>query len=256
MLEIALIIALVGLSVSGLWDLFTTEVPDEIPYLMIVFGIFLWYVNALTSGNFQPLAYSLAIGAVTLVIGIVMYRQGAWGGADAWLLAATGFLVPLYHEKIFMIDFVFNLLLVGAGYMIVYAIALGFLNPHVKDIFYRDLKGSAKFIVPPLLLAALMLFYESRLAYILFIIGGLLLFWRYAKIIENHVFRRKIKSSELMPGDVTEDMIWRGITEQEITAVKKKKKYVTIKEGVRFVPAFPVTLIVTLLYGNLLIYLL
>ena len=78
MLEIALIIALVGLSVSGLWDLFTTEVPDEIPYIMIVFGVFIWYVNALTFGDFQPLAYSLAIGVVTLVAGLIIYKKGSF----------------------------------------------------------------------------------------------------------------------------------------------------------------------------------
>ena len=254
MLEITLIIALLGLSIAGMWDFFTTEVPDGVPYLMIVFGIFIWYVNALTYGDFQPLFYSLLFGTLTLAIGIVMYRHGAWGGADAWLLGATAFLLPIYGGKIFMFDFVFNLLVVGAVYMIIYSIVLGFLNPHIANIFYKDLKGNAKIIALPILFSAVVLFYESRLAVTLLAIGALLIFWRYAKVIENHVFRRKIRTSKLKPGDVTEDMIWRGITEREIMKIRKRKKYVVIKEGVRFVPAFPITLVVTLLFGNLLIY--
>jgi Flp pilus assembly protein protease CpaA len=252
MLEIALIIALLGLSVAGTWDLLTTEVPDEVPYLMIVLGIFVWYANALTIGDFMPLFYSLLFGALSLTIGLLMYKQGAWGGADAWLLGATAFLLPIYNGNVFIFDFVFNLLIVGSVYMIVYSIVLGFMNPYVAGIFYKDMKGNAKFIVPPLFLAAGFAFYEPRFSIPLALIASLIIFWRYARVIEQHVFRRKIKSRELKPGDVTEDMIWRGITPHEITELRKKKKYVIIKEGVRFVPAFPMTLVVTLLYGNLL----
>ncbi len=255
MLEIALIIALLGLSIAGTWDLFTTEVPDEVPYIMIVAGIFIWYVNALTFGDFTPLFYSIIFGMITLAIGLLMYKHGAWGGADAWLLGATAFLLPVYNNNIFIFDFVFNLLVVGSAYMIVYSVVLGFMNPRVAGIFYKDMKGNIKLIVPPFLLALIFAMYEPKFTSILLIIGALLIFWRYAKVIEQHVFRRRIKASELKPGDVTEDMIWRGITEKEIAKIGKKKKYVVIKEGVRFVPAFPMTLVVTLLYGNLLIIL-
>ncbi len=255
MLEIALIIALVGLSVAGAWDLFTTEVPDEIPYLMVVLGIFTWYMNALTFGDFLSLFYSLFLGTFLLVGGIIMYRQGAWGGADAWLLGATAFLLPLYQGRIFMFDFIFNLFIVGSVYMILYAVILGFLNAHVAGIFYKDLKGNAQFIAPPLLFAFFSALYVPFFTGPLVIIAALLVFWRYAKIIEKHVFRKRVKTSDLKPGDVTENMIWRGITEEEIKEIRKKKKYVVVKEGVRFVPAFPITLVVTLLYGNLLIHL-
>ena len=250
---IALIIALIGSAIAGLWDLFTTEVPDELPYLMIVLGISVWYANALTFGDFNPLLYSLLLGTITLLAGIVMYKYGAWGGADAWLLAAIAFLLPLYTGRIFIFDFVFNLLIVGSVYMILYSIILGFLNPRVAGILYKDLKRNAVLMLP-FFLAFVFALYEPRLASVLLIIGALLIFWRYAKIIESHVFRKKIRSSKLRPGDVIENMIWRGITAQEIRDIRKKKKYVVIKEGVRFVPAFPITLVVTVLYGNLLIY--
>ena len=254
MIEIALIIALLGLAIAGTWDLFTTEVPDEVPYVMLVAGIFIWYINALTFGDFTPLFYSIISGTISLSIGLLMYRQGAWGGADAWLLAATAFLLPIYNGNIFIFNFVFNLLVVGSAYMIVYSIALGFMNPHVAGIFYKDMKGNMKLIIPPFLFAFMFAIYEPRFTSVLLIIGALLVFWRYAKVIESHVFRKRIKSSQLKPGDVTEDMIWRGLTDNEIREIRKKKKYVIVKEGVRFVPAFPMTLVVTLLYGNLLIY--
>ncbi|MBI4018458.1 MAG: hypothetical protein HY368_02515, partial [Candidatus Aenigmarchaeota archaeon] len=56
---------------------------------------------------------------------------------------------------------------------------------------------------------------------------------------------------KLKPGDVLEKMIWRGLTREEIREIKRKEKYAVVKEGVRFVPAFALTLVATLLYGNI-----
>jgi hypothetical protein len=79
-----------------------------------------------------------------------------------------------------------------------------------------------------------------------------MLFWVYAKSVENHVFVRKIPTSKLKAGDVLDDMIWKGLTEEEVMKIRKTKKFVSIKDGVRFVPVFPITLVVTLLLGNML----
>src|SRR3989338_2107453 len=180
MIEIALIIALIGLFVAGAWDLKTTEVPDDVPYIMIAGGIFIWYITALTIGDFTPLFYSLLLGTSKLTIGLIMYKYGAWGGADAWLLGATAFLLPMYGGRIFIFDFVFNLLIVGTVYMVLYSVILGFLNPHVGGIFYKDLKGNVKLILLPLILALVFAMYDFRLSGILFMITALLVFWRYA----------------------------------------------------------------------------
>jgi hypothetical protein len=46
MLElIAFTVALIGGFAAGLWDLKTSDIPDEAPALMATLGLFIWYVN-------------------------------------------------------------------------------------------------------------------------------------------------------------------------------------------------------------------
>lgn len=265
MIEILFFIILGGSAIAGITDLLTTEVPDEIPFLMSASAIFYWYVNSLRAENMMPLFLSLAVGTVLLAIGMILYKKGQWGGADALILAAIGYAMPIS----FMQDFIVNLMLVGSVYMIFYALALGIKNKKVFGIFLKDIKENRKIVfgIPLVFLA-----FFAALAYISHALSGyirtgsmlnifllvvfLTFFWRYGKIIETHVFRRKIPASKLREGDVVEGMIWRGLTRKEIMKIRRQKRHVIVKEGVRFVPAFPLALIATLLWGNLLIYIL
>jgi len=85
-----------------------------------------------------------------------------------------------------------------------------------------------------------------------FILNFILFFSYYAKIVEKDLFKRKIKTSELKEGDVILEGKWRGLTETEITQIKNKYKYVWIKEGVRFAPVFIITMLISLIYGDLM----
>lgn len=255
----AISIAFIGSVIAGIWDLFTTEVPDEVPALMLLLGIFNWYVYALTFGDIIPLALSLSIGTLLLIIGLVLYKAGHWGGADAWLLAAIGYTIPLYNGYIFMFSFVFNFLIIGSVYMIIYALILGIINKGVFSYFFDDIRKNKKMVAFIILISVLStsFFYllTDRIAptiEVLALLIALTFFWRYALVIENKVFKKRIRASQVKVGDVIEDMIWRGITAEEVDKIKRRKGFVVIKEGVRFVPAFPIALVVTLLIGNLL----
>lgn len=260
MLELA-IIALAGSVIAGLWDLKTTEVPDEIPALMISSGVFVWYMRAVFLGQYYELFLSIAAGTILLATGLAMYRRGQWGGADAWILGAVGYLLPVYGGNLFVIDYIFNFFIVSIAYMVVYSLVLGVRNPKLFAYTFDEArKGSARMLGMAAMLVALVLsagFYANiplqLLATPLALVILLVFFYAYAKAIEKYAFRKKIPASKLKPGDVLEKMVWRGITEDEISAVRKKHKYVVIKEGVRFVPVFAITLIMTLAYGNLLV---
>jgi Flp pilus assembly protein protease CpaA len=257
-MEIILIIAMLGAIAAGYYDLKTTEVPAEIPALMISGGLFYWFVSALTTGDFFPLYISVSAGLVVLALGLSMYRLGQWGEADAWMLASVAFMVPVFNGGIFAFPFTVNLFMVGAAYTIVYAAALGLMNPDVARNFASDMKGHAHVLLAPvsLVFAALLLGTYGYDTMPLVTASALLflfiVFWRYARVIEKHVLKRTVKTSDLREGDVVEDMIWRGITKSEIEDLRRKKSHVVIKEGVRFVPAFPIAFVVTLLFGNLL----
>ncbi len=263
MIEFLILIAAVGSVLAGAWDLKTTEVPDEVPALMIPLGMFFLFVQASIKGDFYPLFLSLTIGTAILAIGLAMYKKGEWGGADAWIFASIAYVVPLYNGRIFMVDFIFNFLAVSVVYMVAYSLILGVMNPYVFSRFLGELKKRWKIAagVPALFFVVAGYIAATRgvgVASISFLVPFLLvvflmIFWTYAKAIEQHVFRKKIPVDKLKAGDVLEDMVWRGITEEEVKKIRKEKKFVTIKEGVRFVPVFPITLVVTLLYGNVLL---
>lgn len=256
---IEIIIALIGSIAAGIWDLKTTEVPDEIPALMVTFGIAYWFVNAIATSNFFSFGISLLVGTILLLFGFAMYRTKQWGGADALMLAAIGYILPVYLNRIFMLDYIFNFFVIGAVYTVVYAVILGLKNRFVFGYFVKDVKKNIKIVVgiPGIFAAFVAVMFVAGvnaipMLYILVLIILITLFWRFGLIIENKVFKRRVLTKNLKPGDVIDDMHWIGLTVEQIKSVQKKKKYAIVKEGIRFVPVFPIALAFTLLFGNLL----
>ena len=144
---------------------------------------------------------------------------------------------------------------------------LGAKNKSVRKDFSLSLKRSKKgiFSVSATVLVALIVFtlyfvhFQSTYSFLLFpfysalgLIYLLYFFVKYAKSIENKAFTRKIPTNKLKLGDVLVSDKWRGLTKKDINQIKKSKKFVYIKEGIRFAPVFVITVLVTALYGGLL----
>ncbi len=250
---IPLIIALLGCTIAGVWDLYTTDIPDEVSESMMIFGGFYWFIESLLIQNIKPFLISLSVGILFFAFGYILYKTGQWGGGDAKLLSGVGFLIPFYKGiPYFSLAFVINVFVVGAVYVIIYALILGAM----KNVFPKFFKEIPKI---PLLVSLILiisgLFIPSRITAVLTELTGILiLFWYYAKTIENHIFKRRVRISDVKVGDVLlKSKEWEGITYDELKKLKRsKKKYVTIKEGVRFGPVFLFALIFTILYGNLI----
>lgn len=280
MFEIAcLITALFGSCLAGVYDLKTTEIPDWIPYLMILLGLILNGLESLISWNFSLILNSIIIGLGFLGFGFLMYYTGQWGGGDAKLLSAIGFLLPSLPSNIsksilpFPASFLFNLFLVGAVYMLLYAFFLALIKRKILIKFFEDVKASYKiftigsiflffgfilinFILSIYLKVRFELINSIKYSFppLLFTILIFLL-WKFAKVVEQIGFKKKIPVSKLKVGDVLENSrLWEGLTEKEVKRIKKSgKKYVVIKEGVRFAPAFFLALIFTLFFGDFLL---
>ncbi len=255
MLEI-IIIAVVGSAVAGLWDLKTTEVPDPIPIGMVAIGILYWIGNWLVRGDANSLFISLTVGTLLLAIGLALYKKGHWGGADAWILAAIGYMIPIYNGSIFILPYIFNFMVVSIVYTVVYAVAVGLRNVRVFSYVAKDFKDNAKIIIGVPLCAAIVIALvpanpNASLFKILPLIILLVLFWRYAVVVEKRVFKKRIPTSKLKVGDVLENSKWIGLTPKEIRKLRSQKRFVVVKDGMRFVPVFAITLVLTLIYGNL-----
>jgi Flp pilus assembly protein protease CpaA len=279
MLEVLLfLVAFIGSAAAGLYDLKTTEIPDEIPYAMIAIGIVGNFIQSYLAWSYLPLLYSVIAGLGFLGFGFIMYYFGQWGGGDAKILSAIGFLLPTYQVANlilpFSLSFFFNVFLIGAIYMIVYAFALSFINRNIWTAFFMDLKANAKMILvynSALIVTLLFLgFLFARVfeflpftTFTVFVImigiasAGLYVMWKFVKAVERVGFKKKILVSKLKIGDVPDYYkIWEGVTEKELKKIKSSgKKYIWIKEGVRFAPAFPIALIFTLIYGDGILFL-
>ena len=273
---VALATAFAGSTISAIWDLKTTEIPDSIPYIMIAIALITYGVQSYAEGNYWVIGNSLIVGLSLLGFGFLMYYFGQWGGGDAKLLSAIGFLLPVMPIGFsslrfpFPLSFLFNLFLVGAVYMLFYALVMAASNRRIVSKFLNDVKSSSK-----------ILFLSSASLFFVFIFLNLLvattfsiaidadflvknsviplvatifivLIWKFAKAVEEIGFKEKIPVSKLKIGDVPIYFkLWEGITEKELRKIKKSgKRFIWIKSGVRFAPAFPLALLFTLLVGD------
>jgi len=255
---IAIAIAILGGFVAGLWDLKTTDIPDEAPALMAVLGLFLWYVSGMTTGDWTPFITSAILGTVVFAGGWALYKAGQWGGGDAALLAGIFYLVPNITQ---LADFIFDFFIVALGYLIVYSISLGVLNPKVFGYTFGEIKQRK--LTPLLVWIALNILAlvplsgmgtkYALIGWLTLAIASVILFYVYAKVVERRLFKRVIPVSKLKVGDVLADSKrWEGITAEQITELARKHKTIAVKEGVRFGLVFPIALIVSLLLGNIL----
>jgi len=261
----AFLIALAGTLIASYYDLKTTEIPDLLPILMIVAGITLNFLDFLLTKNPENLFLSLINGIAFSAIGFSMYFVGQWGAGDAFLLTAIGFLIPknflIQNDFPFLFTYLTNLFFLGSLYMIVYSIFYAIKNKKAIKTFKGQLR---KFSLIILILSFLFILLSSLLSSILFgkivpklilvscsITLLLIILWIFSKSMEKS-FIKKISVSKLKAGDVLlESRRWDGITEREIEEMKKSgRKYVYIKSGICFAPAFPLALVFTIFYGN------
>lgn len=269
-------IALVGSAIAGAWDLKTTEIPDVISHLMIVLALAFWSIQSYLLNDYWLIAQSLLVGLSLLGLGFLMYYFGQWGGGDAKILSAVGFLMPsniLGSARLllpFPVSFLVNVFLLGAVYMIIYALVLSVRNREIIRDFLNNMKASSKntlifFSFISVFLFALTYYlslhyglgiriaqsaYISLASSVLYV--ALISLWKFVMSVEKVGFRRSIPVRKLRVGDVLlESRFWEGLTKEQVGKIKKSgKKVITIKDGVRFGPVFVIALLFTVFVGD------
>jgi Flp pilus assembly protein protease CpaA len=266
-------VSVAGFGLAGYWDLKTTEFPDWLPYVMIALALGIRGVFSLMTGDFSYIIYSTIIGLGFLGFGLALYWLKQWGDGDAWLLGALGFLWPdsgSFAVAVllpFPLTLLFNFFFLAFFYLLVYSVFLGLRSRDVSGGFLKELGGAGREIgrlVGAFTLACLgLMFWVAwqfgvqvwSLLYILAfppLLLSVLVFMRYGRFVEGNLFKKRVPASRLRAGDVLVKDRWRGLTEKEVAALRKRGGHVWIKEGVRFAPVFVITVVVTLLWGNLL----
>lgn len=161
------------------------------------------------------MSITLMAGSLALAFSLAMYFAGQWGGGDGELLVANIMLLASIDESL-ALGFFVNLFLIGAVYSIVYCVVYAKING--KKLNLTSLED---------------------------------------------IFVSRIPTKNLKPGDMLGEDIpklglkkihIRGLTMEEVKRIKKSKKFVFIREGVRFGPVFALAGIATYFCGNLMFY--
>ncbi len=263
-----IIILLFGTTFAGLWDLKTTDVPDSVIITMIAVGFSLHIAEGFITGSFSMLMNSLFYGGLFLLFALFMYFTGQWGGGDGEILVSVAILLPslsfLNTSLPFPVIFFLNMIIIGAVYSVIYSFILSFRNKKILRQFKKDFKKDriTQATMAMLVILILLSFYlgsPNVFPLMLFLLFVLVFFYKFAKIVEKG-FYVKIKITKLRPGDMIGEDIpklkifkryIKGLTKEEVKRIKRLKRYVLIRSGVRFGPVFFITLILTLLLGNL-----
>ncbi|MFB6076863.1 MAG: prepilin peptidase [Candidatus Nanohaloarchaea archaeon] len=280
-------VAFIGSSIAAYLDLKTTEVPDSVSVAVASLALVLHFVVSYTSGEWRFLISSILVGIAFFGLGWLLYLLGTWGGADAFVLGSIGFALPYLPEEFaplfiapwpFFMTLLFNTMIVGLVYSLLYAVYHGFRSDGVMAAFQEEMREywrRAAMIVMVYIsvIAALTVVYRGGLVLTqrtLLLIGGhgvlllgLLMLYRYLQAVEERAMRAEVDVDELGEGDVlAEDVDLEdgkidasrivGLTEEEVEEIQEARETVTVKYGVRFVPSFPAALLISVTIGDLL----
>ena len=285
---IGLIILVIGLLIASIIDMKTKEVPDWLSNTLIISGFSIAILQSIFSYSLLPLFYTLKAFFVFFFIGYFLYYTKQWGGGDTKLLWGISTLLPLYPNSLLTIfnpklnlDLIWiipiNLFIVWALYGILYSF---YLILKSRKYFFKEISKNKilsrkefKIILVFLFLISLFSFISLPIDMSLLLLGIMLfsIFFIFLslslKAIEKVSMIKIIPLSKLREGDWVQEKIFlnkkliyspsfEGITKEQIKLAKKTSlKKIKIKEGMAFVPAILITILVTLIYGNLISYL-
>ncbi len=271
---IALIYTLIGVYTDIKWRIF----PDYFSYSMIVFGVFGNLILSLQTQNSLFFANSVLFLIVTFFLGYVFSYLGMWGMGDTKILAGYAAIFSvwpifyLYPISIapwpFVLTIWLNAILIApvlAAIFILFNIVKkrNLLLPKIQE----KLKSKRK--ITYLLSALLVLFFFSYvinkpLGAILLVVWAFaaVLFYLFllAKIMDKHNYELK-KPSNLIEGDYPLELKIKipgklkkwGLEQNQIQAIiSKTKKPLKIKLGFPMIAAYGISLIVSLIFGDLL----
>lgn len=283
-------IGLLGLLIGTITDFQKREVADWVNFSMVAAGLGLRIMYSVAEKDIWFVAIPLAWIAIVWIFGIGMYYTGQWGGGDVKMLAGIAAIFGTYsfahamlpdplglaHNSMFIGHLLLNIAVVGAAYGLIWSAALAAKKRNTfkkafstffsqqKRMFYLAAVAGVILTVIPLTLEPTLFLMGVSLGVLILILP---LVYGFGKSIEECMIRF-MKTSELTEGEWIVDEIMHkgeyitgpkelGITNKQIELFKKYKiKGARVKIGIPFVPAFFIATIVTMIFGNLLLYLL
>ena len=284
-LAIPYTIAFIALLIGSYTDFKTREVPDWANFGLIaagfginlLFSVIYWKINFIIG--------SIVGFALFFAIAWIMFYTGQWGGGDSKILIGLGVIIgiDIFSKKIpFLADFLINALVIGALYGILWSFLLIAKNRKKFIKSFRKLNSSKKIILAKKIVLVLFFVFVliallapgafARLISIYLALLTALTFylWVAVKAVEDSCMLKFVKPQQLTEGDwiakeikVDEKYIAGpkdlGIEKKQIRKLiefykKRKIRNVLIKEGIPFVPSFFIAYVITLVFDNLVFF--
>ena len=284
-----LVIGISALLIGVYTDIKTREIPDWLTYSLIAAGIGIRLVHSVVFNDWMYSLYGLIGLLVFVALAFLLYYTGQWGGGDSKLLMGIGVLFATYPNVLlnwfnpilnwpFLGIFLFNLLFVGAVYAILSTIVMVVLNWNgFKKTYFELFAGFTKTrIVANLsalgLVISTLLFPETAIKILLAVLALFILtmahFIIFVKAAEKACMFRFMKVSALTEGEwIAKDVLVKGkricgpkdlgISKKQIAALNRLNiDKVLVKIGIPFLPSFFAAMIISLVWGNVVFYLL
>ena len=250
------VIAVVWIIFAVVQDVRSREIANWLSFSLIIFALgFRFFYCLFSEGSFNFFYQGLIGLGIFFILGNLFYYGRIFAGGDAKLMIALGAVLPfsgnfLSNVKIFGL-FLVLFLFAGSVYGLVTSIILAIKNSRrFKKEFNKQFKSKKKFVYFIMLLAIVFValgFVESVLIYFGILIFILPYFYLGAKAVDEVCMVKKINPRSLTEGDWLYENVkvgnkiikksWDGLSKKEIKLLQKKK-YVLVRYGIPFSPAF------------------
>lgn len=237
--------AFITLLIASVYDVRSEkgDVPGEPLYIGIIAGLGLNFVHSMVYGS-PAIDWSFTTGLVTAVYGLLAYRQGMWGMADALGITVLGVSTPYLLGVGGLFDLLINVLVIGFAYAVGFGIYQGLKDKDVRAEFKARLNSSKRsigliIVVVGVLSGAVSLTGLNPFT-VFFLTLSMTFIYMFVETVEDVGMTRTIDADDVEPGDVLAEGEIRGVTQEEIDQLDGK---VEVKEGIRFMPVFPASLL-------------
>ncbi|MCX8193916.1 MAG: prepilin peptidase [Candidatus Pacearchaeota archaeon] len=277
-----LTITLIALIFASITDIKKREVPNWLSFSLMVIALAIRAFAALTTSQHHYFYYALIALVLFFLLSSILYYTKFFAGGDAKLLIALAIIfatTPSYlpeteltktidiFSKPFLLSFLINVFAIGSIYSFIFIIFFAIKNKKKFSKEFEKVFNRTKTLRISFLALAFISLMVSFFFNIFFFIFALTLIFPYIYIItkatENISMIKKVSAYELTEGDWLVEKIKlknkiikpsvHGLSLEEIKLLKKSNKKVLIKYGIPFVPVFLISLICTILLGDLFI---
>lgn len=278
---ILLSIAFFILVIGTFTDFKTREVPDWVNYSAVCAGLGIRFLYSAYTFDWSYIIAGIFGFVVFLGLALAMFYLGQWGGGDSKMLMGIGALLGLeIRPDNLLVAFLLNALIVGAVYGLLWGIYLAIKNrkkfcPYLAKLLkterYKKIKTAVLAGVIVLVIMSFAFDFYIAILLITMALVVLVMFfsWVFLTAVEKTSLVKFIPIEKLTEGDwIVKDVVVDkkricgpkdlGISKAQIRKLanlkqKGKIRKVLIKEGMPFVPVFLISMIISVIWGNIVL---